>query len=94
VGLFVYNPAGLNKLSYGHRMVAEAMQPRFEKLKDYYLGMAGGTVLERTRAGMIRAAFNMTVPENYSPTSYLLNTLLPPDNVNRTMDYVATIVIE
>jgi hypothetical protein len=36
----------------------------------------------------------MTVPENYSPTSYLLNTLLPPDNVNRTMDYVATIVIE
>jgi hypothetical protein len=93
-GLFVENPAGLKKMSEGHRKVAEAMQPRFEMLKDYYLGVTGGTVLERTRAGMIRAAFNMTVPENYSPTSYLLNTLLPPDNVNRTMDYVATIVIE
>ena len=34
------------------------------------------------------------IPENYSPTSFLINTLLPANNVNRTMDYVATIVIE
>ena len=27
-------------------------------------------------------------------TSFLINTLLPPDNNNRTMDYVATIFIE
>ncbi|MBN8911509.1 MAG: hypothetical protein J0H65_05495 [Rhizobiales bacterium] len=92
--VFVENPAGLKKMSEGHRKVAEAMQPKFETLKDYYLGVSGGNVLQRTRARMIRAAFNVAVPENYSPTSYLLNTLLPPDNVNRTMDYVATIVIE
>lgn len=92
--VFVENPAGLKKMSEGHRKVAESMQPKFETLKDYYLGVSGGNVLQRTRARMIRAAFNIAVPENYSPTSYLLNTLLPPENVNRTMDYVATIVIE
>jgi hypothetical protein len=37
---------------------------------------------------------NHKVPDNYSPTSFLINTLLPPDNANRTMDYIATIAIE
>ncbi len=92
--VFVENPAGLAKMSEGHRKVAEAMQPKFETLKDYYLGVSGGTVVQRLRAKLIRSAFNRAVPENYSPTSYLLNSLLPADNVNRTMDYVATIVIE
>jgi hypothetical protein len=81
-------------MSEGHRKVAETMQPKFEKLKDYYLGVSGGTVVQRLRAKLIRSAFNRAVPENYSPTSYLLNSMLPTDNVNRTMDYVATIVIE
>lgn len=92
--VFVENPAGLKKMSEGHRKVAEEMQPKFETLKDYYLGVAGGNVVQRLRARIIRSAFNIAVPDNYSPTSYLLNTLLPPENLNRTMDYVATIVIE
>ena len=81
-------------MSEGHRKVAQTMQPKFVTLKDYYLGVSGGSVIQRVRARLIRTAFNTSVPENYSPTSYLLNTLLPKDNVNRTMDYVATIVIE
>lgn len=92
--VFIENPNGLKKMSEGHRKVAIDMQPKFETLKDYYLGVSGGNVVQRLRARLIRAAFNRAVPENYSPTSYLLNTLLPADNVNRTMDYVATIVIE
>jgi hypothetical protein len=92
--VFVENPDGLKKMSEGHRKVAESMQPKFETLKDYYLGVSGGTIVQRMRARLIRSAFNRAVPENYSPTSYLLNTLLPPDNINRTMDYVATVVIE
>lgn len=92
--VFVENPAGLKKMSEGHRKVAEAMQPKFEQLKDYYLGSSGGTITQRLRARLIRMMFNRAVPENYSPTSYLLNTLLDPDNANRSMDYVATIVIE
>ncbi len=92
--VFVENPSKLSKMSEGHRKVAETMQPKFETLKDYYLGVSGGTVVQRLRARLIRSAFNRAVPENYSPTSYLLNTMLPANNVNRTMDYVATIVIE
>ncbi|WP_295559410.1 hypothetical protein [uncultured Hyphomicrobium sp.] len=92
--VFVENPAGLKKMSEGHRKVAQEMQPRFATLKDYYLGVSGGTAMQRLRARLIRSTFNVAVPENYSPTSYLLNTLLPKDNANRTMDYVATIVIE
>jgi hypothetical protein len=92
--VFVENPSKLSKMSEGHRKVAETMQPKFETLKDYYLGVSGGTVIQRLRARLIRSAFNRAVPENYSPTSYLLNTMLPDNNVNRTMDYVATIVIE
>jgi hypothetical protein len=92
--VFIENPNGLERMSEGHRKVALEMQPKFEKLKDYYLGVSGGSVVQRLRARLIRSSFNFAIPENYSPTSYLLNTLLPADNVNRTMDYVATIVIE
>jgi hypothetical protein len=92
--VFVENPSEMSKMSEGHRKVAQTMQPKFVTLKDYYLGVSGGSVIQRVRARLIRTAFNTSVPENYSPTSYLLNTLLPKDNVNRTMDYVATIVIE
>ncbi len=92
--VFVENPGGMDKMSAGHKKVAEEMQPKFEKLKDYYLGVSGGGVVQRLRARLISSGFNRAIPENYSPTSYLINTLLPPDNVNRTMDYVATIVIE
>lgn len=92
--VFVENPDGLKKMSEGHRKVAEAMQPKFEQLKDYYLGVSGGTITQRLRARLIRLMFNRAVPENYSPTSYLLNTLLDANNSNRSLDYVATIVIE
>jgi hypothetical protein len=92
-GIFVNDPKKLAKMSSGHREVAEAMQPRFEKLETYYMGVVdGGWQQWRSRA--MRLLFNRQVPDNYSPTSYLINTLLPPDNSNRTMDYVATIAIE
>ena len=45
-------------------------------------------------ARLIGAGFRSGIPQNYSPTSYLINTLLPANNSYRTMDYVATIVIE
>jgi hypothetical protein len=92
-GIFVDDKAKMSKLSSGHRDVAEAMQPRFEKLQTYYMGVVdGGWQQWRSRA--MRLLFNRQVPDNYSPTSYLINTLLPPDNTYRTMDYVATIAIE
>jgi len=93
-GIFKENPSGLAKMSVGHRQVAEEMQPRFENLKTYYVGMTG-RMWQNWRARLIGTGFNWAgIAENYSPTSYLVNTLLPANNNNRTMDYVATIVIE
>ena len=94
VSVFVENPDGIRKMSEGHRKVASDMQPRFARLQTYYTGMSVGGMMEKMRARAIRTTFNLLVPENYSPTSFLVNTLLPPDNTHRTMDYVATIVIE
>jgi hypothetical protein len=92
--VFVENPAGLAKMSIGHRTVAEQMQPQFAKLKSYYVGMTG-RMWQNWRARLIGTGFNWAgIPENYSPTSFLINTLLPENNNNRTMDYVATVFIE
>lgn len=92
--VFVENPAGMDKMSVGHKAVAQQYQSDFSKLESYYLGMSGGSMLDRIKASYISSRFRQAILQNYSPTSYLINTLLPPDNVNRTMDYVATILIE
>lgn len=92
--VFLENPAGLAKLSSGHQAVAKQFQSDFSKLETYYLGMSGGTVLEKAQASYISFRFGNAIPQNYSPTSYLINTLLAPNNPNRTMDYVATVLIE
>src|SRR5690606_25098950 len=52
--VFVENPAGLKKMSEGHRKVAEAMQPKFVTLKAYYLGVSGGSIVQRLKARLIR----------------------------------------
>lgn len=91
--VFVKNDKALAKLSPGHRKVADDMQPRFSRLEGYYLDVSTGS-WEKWRARGIRLLFNRQVPDNYSPTSYLINTLLPADSTHRVMDYVATIAIE
>jgi hypothetical protein len=92
--IFAESPEGLEKLSEGHRKVAETMQPRFARLQDYYTGVTG-KFWQSWWARLLGTGFNYAgIAENYSPTSYLINALLPKDNKNRTMDYVATIVIE
>ena len=91
--VFAENKAGLAKMSVGHRKVAEQMSPKFKPLEKYYLGVHGkwGPSFE---ARLISNGFKRNIPENYSPTSFLINTLLPANNSKRTMDYVATILIE
>ncbi len=90
--VFVTNPKGLARLSSGHRKVAKQMQPKFAALEVYYNGVSGSHVTSEAKA--ISAQFNKEVPDNYSPTSFLINTLLPPNSRYRTMDYVATIAFE
>lgn len=80
-------------MSEGHKTVAKAMQDNVPKLQTYYID-SGKPIWNRLKASAIAFGLRRQIPDNYSPTSYLINTLLPEDNVNRTMDYVATIVIE
>lgn len=89
----VSNPAGLRKMSSGHRETARLFAPKFAALAVYYKGVTGSGA-EKQQANAVSAAFAKEVPQNYSPTSYLINTLLPPNNPNRTMDYIATIVVK
>jgi hypothetical protein len=91
--VFVPNPSGMSKLSPGHKTLAQSMQPKFAPLEQYYEGV-NGSFTASWKARMIANAFNRNIPENYSPTSFLINTFLPSNNVNRTMDYIATIMIE
>jgi hypothetical protein len=91
--VFVADKGSVTKLSPGHRSLAQSMQSKFAPLEEYYLGVNGGVSAD-WKARMISNAFNKAIPENYSPTSFLINTFLPSNNVNRTMDYIATIMIE
>lgn len=92
--IFVDNPAGLSRMSVGHRKVATDMKPKFAPLEKYYIGALGGFWGPSIEARMISHGFNKAVPDNYSPTSYLINTMLPSNNKHRVMDYVATLLIE
>jgi hypothetical protein len=91
--VFVDNPKNLAKLSVGHRKLAQDFKPKFAPLEKYYLGV-GGAWGPTWEARLISYGFKRGIPDNYSPTAFLINTLLPANNVNRTMDYVATIMIE
>lgn len=91
--VFIENPDKLSKMSSGHRKVAEEMRSKFGPLERYYR-WSSSRGWRKATARFARAVFNRWVPDNYSPTSYLINTMLPPYHPDRKMDYVATIVIQ
>ena len=68
--------SGMAKMSVGHKTLAERCKPKFAPLEKYYLGVGGkwGPTME---ARFISTGFKRGIPENYSPTSFLINTLLP-----------------
>ncbi len=76
-------------MSVGHKGVAKAMGDGglFKALDMYYRAVASNPDQAKGLADRIVSA----TPANYSPASYLLNTLLPVDNENRAFDYVGTL---
>jgi hypothetical protein len=91
--VFTDNPRLMSRLSEGHRTVAKENAASFAKLEGYYRSaLAGG--FSGIKARLMSKFISRSIRENYSPTSFLVNTLLPPNSSNRTMDYVATIVIQ
>lgn len=91
--IFSENPASLRKMSEGHREIAKQLSPKIAPMKRYYEGATGNAV-QRVAVGAFTNAMARDIPDNYSPTSFLINTLMPVDNTHRTMDYVMTVVIE
>jgi hypothetical protein len=91
--IFKENPKAMARMSSGHQEVAKTMAPRFAPLEDYYKAAAAGG-WRRAPALVASTAFRQAVPDNYSPTSYLINTLLPRNHSRRVMDYVATVMFE
>jgi hypothetical protein len=92
-GIFKEDPKVLAKMSEGHRTLAKSLTPKFEPLEDYYkVAVAGGW--RRAQTWVASATIRRSIPDNYSPTSFLINTLLPRTNSKRTMDYVATVMFE
>ena len=90
--IFVDNPGALARTSGGNRAMAQ--QFLMAPVQRYYSDDGGklGLVFEKRMSG--NAFDNTSTPENYTSTSFLINTLLPPSNANRTMDYIATVIIE
>ncbi|GFO63248.1 hypothetical protein M1B72_11045 [Geomonas paludis] len=85
--VFMTDPKRSAKMSPGHRKVAETMGPTFALLKGEYLGV----FLDPKASKEIRDQFNAKMKDNYSPTSYLILTLVPGDSPFRRMDYVGTL---
>ena len=70
--------------------LAQSLKPQFDRLRPYYKAfLAGG--LEGFLADIEAIAIREAVPDNYSPASFLINTLLPTDSDQRAMDYVVTV---
>ena len=85
--VFRTDPNSNGRMSPGHRSIAEQMQPLFVKFLSVYHGI----FTEDPDYLAIRAKFNTDLKDNYSPTSFLIQTLLPGTSPARTMDYVGTI---
>ena len=77
-----------SQMSQGHLDVANEFAPMFAPLKNYYLGYS---TADAAIFGL-KDVFNQQMKPNYSPTSFLINTLLPENSNQRVLDYVGTIV--
>jgi hypothetical protein len=92
--VFTEDPAVLKKMSSGHQQLAKTLSPEFGKLRSYYDAVASGGITGTVLGSIKETLINLSVPDNYSPTSYLINTMLPANGRHRQMDYVATIMFE
>ena len=84
----VFLASATSRMSSGHRDVANEFAPLFTPLENYYKAYNSGAM----EIVGLKQIFNTKMKANYSPTAYMVNTLLPVSNDNRAMDYVATLV--
>jgi hypothetical protein len=75
------------RLSSGHRMVSEQVAPLMAPLRQLYEARVAGATIEMTAEGATQLAAQ--VPNNYSPTAFLVQSLAAEPN--RSVDYVVTL---
>lgn len=78
------NPA---KLSSGHRAVSEQVAPLMVPLQQFFTARAQGATVEMTASAA--AQLNANMPANYSPTTFLVQSIADPSI--RSVDYVVTL---
>jgi hypothetical protein len=87
--MFVDNEAP--QLSSGHRETARKVKPLMGQLEQYYRIELLGK--DSTDSGPALArSMNESMPPNYSPTAFLINSFLPPDHPERRFDYLYTLL--
>ncbi len=78
-----------SNMSSGHQQVAFTMAKSFDPLKSLYLSVLGGADISAARQDA-----NSKIPVNYSPTSFIIESLVAPNSPFRTMDYVVTLIYD
>jgi hypothetical protein len=76
-------------ISSGHREQAAKFQPLYDPLKAYFRAVK----LNPAAARQMKAAIDARTQgqENYSPTAYLVQALLPEVSIRRVVSYVGTL---
>src|SRR5262249_2593125 len=92
--VFTEDPTVLKRMSSGHQQLAKTLSPEFGKLRGYYDAVTSGGIPGTVVGSIKETLINLSVPDNYSPTSYLINTMLPDNGRHRQLDYVVTIMFE
>ena len=91
--MFVDNEAP--QLPTGHRETARKVKPLMGQLERYYQTQLLGAASEKdiSESGPeLAKAMNESMPANYSPTAFFINSFLPPDHPERQFDYLYTLL--
>lgn len=83
----IFTTGNASGLSSGHRMVAEQVAPMMGPLSQIFTARASGAPVAATAEGA--SMLNAQVPDNYSPTAFLVASL--GGREERSMDYVVTV---
>jgi hypothetical protein len=89
--MFVDNEAP--QLSPGHRQTAQTVKPLMAQLQRYYQAQSfnGHSQNELSGADLAKA-MNDSMPPNYSPTAFFINSFLPAEHPERRFDYLYTLL--
>jgi hypothetical protein len=83
------------KLSAGHQTVARSLEPEMEALRAYYrnqiIRRAGRLPQSPADSAEDAARYSAGMPANYSPASFLLNSLPAIGRPDRSFDYMFTL---